>query len=243
MCSPAPIRGRGIGEHERAQRAAGEGERNGGRILDRKVARGIRGERLHCDDLAAQRAQVAGFVNQVEQDGAATWIPAPRVRTVVIALVLGLVEEHGAHHRDDLAQHAARDDLDRPGQDRAVAAMVPDEHRHVHGFHCVGQPDAGLQRVRDRFLHQCRHLRRYALQCLVDVHRVRRRQDHAVRTVLGEQFGERGVVGDTQHPCTIGGRRCRIDDRRQRAFRVVQDLFDVPPADLAGAGDCDANPG
>ncbi len=119
--------------------------------------------------------------------------------------------------------------------------MVPDQHRHVAGFRRLAQAQAGFERVRDGLLHQRGHPGGDAGQRLVGVHLVRARQDHAVGAVAGEQLGEGSEERHAQTLREVGRRGSRVGDRRQRASVVLDDEFDVPLADLAGARDCNAN--
>jgi hypothetical protein len=118
---------------------------------------------------------------------------------------------------------------------------MTDEQRHVRRLRRLTQPDAGFERVRERLFDQRRHARRDALQRLLDMQLVRCREHDAVRPIAREQLGERRVQRNAERPSVLGNRGRRIDDRRQCAIGRARDHLDVPLADHAGAGDCDAN--
>ncbi len=121
--------------------------------------------------------------------------------------------------------------------------MMADEHRHVGRLRRGAETDSGIERVRHRLFDEHRHFRDDAFERLVDVHLVRRREDDAVRPVPGEQCVQRSVERHPERTRVIGGCRNRVDEGRQLALRIPHDHFDMPLADLAGAGNGDADCG
>ena len=97
-----------------------------------------------------------------------------------------------------------------------MAAVMTDQDLYPRGFGGFAQADAVGQRVRDRFFDEGRDAGLNALDRHVGVQLVGRRQDHAVRLVVGKHLGERGVdrhAGVLRGTGEFGGRR-RIDDSR-----------------------------
>jgi hypothetical protein len=238
---PAAVGRRGVREQERPEHAADEAQDDRGGVLDREAARRVRGEGLDRGDLAGERAKVADLVDHVEQDRTAARLAAPGVRAVVVAFVVGLVEERGAGDRDEPAERAALHHLDRARHDRAVPAVMADEDRHLGGVGRLAQPHAARVVVGHRLLEQRRDPRGDTGQRLLDVQLIGRGDDDAVGPVARDQLVERTVERNRLRPRGgLGGRR-GIGDRRQAAAAraVASDHLDMALADLAGAGDGD----
>ena len=120
-----------------------------------------------------------------------------------------------------------------------MRAVVADQHPRVRPFDRGSQPLAVGDVVGDRLLDQRGDTRVDARERVVHVQRVRRRDDHAVRSLRGEEFRERGVERHTGRAGGCGRRRGRIDERDERAQRALVDELHVPPADDTGACDRD----
>jgi hypothetical protein len=98
-----------------------------------------------------------------------------------------------------------------------------------------------LQRVPDRLFHETRHAGLDAQEPLLDVHRVRRRQDHALWLVLGKAFAEGLVQRHVELQSDLRGVRSRVDDRGENAIGTRNRLFDMAYADHSCASDRNAH--
>jgi hypothetical protein len=226
----AGARGR-VAEQEGSQHPAGEPQDDRCGVLDREAAHRVRGDRLNGDDLAAQHAQVVNLVDHVEQDRPAARLGAPGSVGKVAA---GLVEQGRSRDGDQASQHARFDDLTRLGHDRAVRAVVADQHPRSPRLDLAQQTLAFGHRGRDRFFQQHRQVRGDALHGLRRVQLIGRGQHHAVGSIGAKQFVERGMAGHARlsgDPRSAGG---GVDHGRQRQRGAGLYGTHVCPPDEAG---------
>jgi hypothetical protein len=164
-------------------------------------------------------------------------LAAPR-RTRVI--LVGLEEHRAAHHRDELAEPSFVEHLLRARHDRAMRAMMADQHFHARAFDFIDERLRFFHSRRDRLFQQRRHAGREADARVLHMQLVRRGEHDAVRAILREQFIERSVERHARFLRDGRRRRRRIDDGAKRARRARLRDAHVRLADIARAGHRDA---
>lgn len=195
------------------------------------AANGVRFERLHADDLPAQRAQVVDVVDQVEEDRPGAFLPAPRW----LEIIVGLVEPEGRLDRQDGAEPARFDDLPRLLHHGVVAAVVADEQGHARRLGRLDQARRRGDIVGDRFLHQSRHARRHRREAVLDMHLVRRGDDHAIRPARRDHLGEGREPRDAVPARQLLADGRGIDHGDKIGLRPRHHVLDMALADEAGA--------
>ena len=130
-------------------------------------------------------------MNHIEQDRAAARFFAPGEGTIVVAVAL--IKNCAADRSDELAEDSGLDDLDRLVENWAMAAMVSHQQPRVGAFGGLNEPRAIFKGVGDRLFNQHRNICCDALQALLDVHLVGRREHYPVRSITDEKFRQRLV--------------------------------------------------
>ena len=77
-------------------------------------------------------------MDEVEQDGTAPGLTAPAAAAVEV--VVGLMEQGGAGHRDNRSEPTAMHDLAGLGHDWAVVAVMSGQHRHTRLLARLDEP-------------------------------------------------------------------------------------------------------
>jgi hypothetical protein len=176
-------------------------------------------------------------VDEVEEDRPGALFPPPGH----IEIVVRLEEPADPVDGENLAQTPGIDRAFGSLDHRVVPSMMADEQRHAGPFGRFYQRCRGCDVVGNGLFHQCRDASRNCFQTILNVDLIGRRDDHAVRLVLGKhiaQAREPSRAMPARGGLTFGR---RIDHSGEVGHGLCIDMLDVPSADQPGAEHRKAN--